>query len=65
VQGQLRKEDLSVEVETQCRHCGRALHFEIDSNMQVSVRDSGASPLVFMPDVDWAHFAQPTIIDSY
>jgi hypothetical protein len=65
VQGQLRKEYVSVEVETQCKHCGRALHFTIDSNMHASVRGSDATPLVFMPDVDWSHFAERTIIDSY
>jgi hypothetical protein len=33
--------------------------------MRVSVREDQAAPLVFMPDVDWASFAQRTIIDSY
>jgi hypothetical protein len=37
----------------------------IDSNMRVSVREAQAAPLVFMPDVDWAHFTGRTIIDSY
>ncbi len=65
VQGQLRKEYVSAEIETQCKHCGQALHLTLDSSMQVSIRESGASPLVFMPDVDWARFAERTIIDSY
>ncbi len=54
-----------MEVDTQCKHCGQALHFTLDSNMQVSVHEPDASPLVFMPEVDWAHFAERTIIDSY
>ncbi len=65
VQGQLRKEHFSVDVETACRHCGEALHLTIGSNMQVSVREQDASPLVFMPDVDWSSFAERTIVDSY
>lgn len=65
VQGQLRKEYVSVEVETRCKHCGRALHQAIDGDMHVSVREADASPLVFMPDVDWDNFAERTIIDSY
>jgi len=65
VQGQLRKEYISVEVETTCKHCNQALHFVIDSEMQFSVRESDAAPLVFMPDIDWNNFAENTIIDSY
>jgi hypothetical protein len=65
VQGQLRKEYVSIEVETKCKHCNQALHFTLDSNMQVSVREPDANPLVFMPDVDWNHFSEATIIDSY
>ena len=65
VQGQLRKEYVSIEVETKCKHCDQPLHFTIDSNMQVSVRESDAHPLVFMPDIDWNHFSEATIIDSY
>jgi hypothetical protein len=41
------------------------MHITIDSKMQVSVREDGADPLVFMPDVDWADFAERTIINSY
>jgi len=65
VQGQLRKEYFSIEVETKCKHCDQVMHITIDSNMQVSVRQSGADPLVFMPDIDWNSFAERTIIDSY
>ena len=65
VQGQLRKEYVSIEIETKCSHCDQIMHFTIDSNMRVSVREADASPLVFMPDMDWDHFAERTIIDSY
>jgi len=65
VQGQLRKEYVSIEVETKCSHCNREIHFTIDSDMQFSVRESDANPLVFMPDVDWKNFTERNIIDSY
>jgi hypothetical protein len=65
VQGQLRKEYVSIEVETQCQHCDQVMHMTIDSNMQVSIRESDANPWVFMPDIDWNSFAERTIIDSY
>jgi hypothetical protein len=56
---------MSVEIETKCRHCDQILHITVDSNMQASVLEDQATPLVFMPDVDWANFAGRTIIDSY
>jgi len=65
VQGQLQKDYVSVEVETKCQHCDRVLQLKIDSNMRISVHESGANPLVFMPDIDWGNFAERTIIDAY
>jgi len=64
VQGSLRKEYISIEVTTECKHCGQVLHLTIDSNMQVSVGESDANPLVFIPDIDWENFTQRNIIDS-
>jgi hypothetical protein len=65
VQGQLRNEYISIEIETKCRHCDQIMHIVIDSNMRVSVREDKAAPLIFMPDIDWDHFAKRTIIDAY
>jgi hypothetical protein len=65
VQGQLKKEYLSVVIETECRHCGQALHINLDSSMKVSVQENGADPLVFMPDVDWSNFSEPNITHTY
>jgi hypothetical protein len=65
VQGRLRNEYVSVEIETHCRHCDQVMHITIDSNMRFSVREDQATPLVFMPDVDWANFAGRTIIDAF
>jgi hypothetical protein len=41
------------------------MRFTIDSEMRASIHAAGAHPRVFMPDVDWSHFAEHTIIDSY
>jgi hypothetical protein len=41
------------------------MHFTIDSDLRVSIREADAHPLLFMPDIDWSHFAERTIIDSY
>jgi hypothetical protein len=65
VEGKLQNKVISVEVETRCAHCDQSLHITVDSKMNVSVREPEAAPLVFMPDVDWDHFTQRTIIDAY
>ncbi len=65
VQGQLRKEYLSVDIETECGHCGRAMHLTVDSELKFTVRDPGAELLVFEPEVDWTTFNEPSIINAY
>lgn len=65
VQGRLRDEQLSVEIETKCAHCNQGLHLTLDSELHWSVREHDANPLVFEPDVDWQHFEGPNIIHDY
>ncbi|MDR3560221.1 MAG: hypothetical protein P4N59_02095 [Negativicutes bacterium] len=65
MQGGLRNEWLSVEIETKCKHCNQQLHITMDSAMQFSVAEQAAVPLVFMPHINWELFAGQTIIDSY
>jgi hypothetical protein len=65
VQGRLRKEYLSVVIETECKHCGQAMRIGVDSDMQISTHDDRNKPWVFMPDVEWSSFTERTIIDAY
>jgi hypothetical protein len=65
VQGRLRKEYVSVQIETRCAHCDRSLHITVDGDMRITVQEQAADPFVFMPDVDWEHFAERTIIDAF
>ena len=65
MQGRLREEHLLVTIETACGHCGRLLRITVSSDMEFSVHDQDASPLVFMPQVDWRTFTEPNIIDAY
>src|SRR5260221_11395149 len=37
----------------------------LDSELQCSVKEPDAKPLVFVPDVDWAHFTGSNIIHDY
>ena len=65
VESRLRKERLEVEIETSCAHCGRALHIVVDEQLRWRVRESGANPRVFLPQIDWATFREPNIINDY
>ena len=65
MQGHLRDEELSIEIETECVCCGRAIHVTADHELRWSVEEPGARPLIFEPDVDWARLEAPTIVDDY
>jgi len=65
VQGRLRAEEVSVSVVSECAHCKRPIHMEIDSDMNCSCRDSDCSPMVFVPEVDFKTLKDPNIIDAF
>jgi hypothetical protein len=65
VQGQLRKEVLSFQIETTCAHCGQPIHIEIDSHLHFQVKEAGADPWVFAPEVDFERLEDPSIIDAF
>ena len=52
-------------VETECAHCSRKKHIEIDSELNYSVKEEGADPIVFVPNVDIFELEKPNIIDSF
>jgi len=41
------------------------MHLSVDSDLRMAVREEGVAPWVFMPDMDWEHFTERTIIDAY
>ena len=65
MQGQLRHEKLSFLIETECAHCGKPIHIEIDSDLNYSVLETDADPLVFVPSVDFSRLKDPSIIDGF
>ena len=65
VMGRLRKETVQVEIETSCAHCDRELHILVDEQLRWSVREQGAEPRVFLPQINWANFREPNIINAY
>ena len=65
MQGRLQQLDLSVELITECAQSGRTLYLIIDSDLNVTVPEAGAAPLVFVPLVDFARLEDPSIIDAF
>jgi hypothetical protein len=65
VQGQLRQEPLSFVIETECGHCHRPLHIEIDSALNYRVVESEAQPLIYTPLVDFGKLDDPSIVDAF
>ena len=65
MQGLLRDAELTVESTTGCAHCQEPMRLQVDSQLNSRVLEGGSSPLVFQPEVDWAIFTDPTIIDGY
>jgi hypothetical protein len=65
VQGQLREEQLTFAIETECAHCKQPLHLEMDSDLNYRVMEDDAKPLVFVPMVDFDKLEDPSIIDAF
>jgi hypothetical protein len=65
VQGQLRKQHLTVTIHSTCAYSRQPITLSVTSEMHITVHESGAEPLVFMPQLDWENFSEPTIRDAY
>jgi len=64
VQGQLRSENLSFVIQTECGHCHRPLQIEIDSELNYHVGEGAVEPLVYSPLLD-VQKLEPSIIDGF
>jgi hypothetical protein len=65
VQGGLTQIPHSVKIDTDCAHCGQALHLQIDSRLNFQVAEAQAQVRVFIPLVDFKTLADPSIIDAF
>jgi hypothetical protein len=41
------------------------MNLDLDSELKYRVREEGARPLMFEPEVDWETFDEPNIIHAY
>jgi hypothetical protein len=65
VQGQLRQEKLTVQIDTECGHCHTPLHLEVDSDLKYRVQEAAAAPLLFIPLMNLRKLEAPSIIDAF
>ena len=65
MQGCIRKQPVSVDIETACAHCARALRLTVDHELRFQVHEEAAQPLVFSPQVNWATFQEPNITHAF
>ncbi len=65
MEGRIRNQPISVDIQSECAHCGRELRLRVDSELRWSLADSDAEPLVFEPEVDWETFSEPNITHAY
>ena len=65
MQGCLRNEPIAATIRTRCARTGRELTLDVDGEGDVAVREKGASPLLFEPEIDWERFVKPHILDDF
>lgn len=65
MQGSLRREALSFEIDTECACCGTAIHFTMQHDLAYALGDPASSPLFFVPMVDFTRLKAPSIVDDF
>ena len=54
-----------VTVRTECAHCKTPMEMTIDSDLNITVKDTESRPMVFMPDVDLLNLKEESIISAF
>ena len=65
VQGHLRREPLTVRIDSECAHCERPLRLEIGSDLRYTVAPEAVRALVFVPLVNFERLRASSIIDDF
>jgi hypothetical protein len=65
VQGKLRNESLSFDVESECDCCGRPIHFTMHHDLSFTLEDPTSDPVFLVPMVDFTRLKAPSIIDDF
>ena len=65
MQGRLRNEELSFEIDTECACCCEAIHFTMGSDLRYTLGNEGSSPMFFVPMVDLTKLRAPSIVNAF
>ena len=65
MQGRLRDEELSFEIDTECACCGQALRFTMRDDLSYELADGASSPMYYVPLVDFTKLRAPSIVDAF
>ena len=60
MQGQLRQEHLTIRIETECGHCHKPLHLEVDGELNYSVQETDATRWILITS-NQAFLANPDV----
>ena len=65
VQGRLRDEPLSFDIESECACCREPIRFTMGRDLSFTLADPGSDPIFFVPMVDFTRLKAPSIIDDF
>jgi len=62
VTGRLRRQQLAIRIDSECKHCGKPLQMLVTDDIEWRLMSPTRMPLLFMPDVNWMMFRGANII---
>ena len=65
MQGKLRNEPLSFQVESECACCSEPIRFTMRHDLSFTLEDPASDPLFFVPMVDFTKLKASSIIDDF
>ncbi|MFC1579311.1 hypothetical protein ACFL4N_00190 [Thermodesulfobacteriota bacterium] len=65
VQGKLRDEPLSFDIESECACCKRPIRFTMRHDLDFTLADPESDPIFFVPIVDFTRLKAHSIIDRF
>ena len=56
---------MSFDIRTECACCGQTIEFRMSDDSSYELADEAASPLFFVPLVDFTRLEAPSIVDDF
>jgi hypothetical protein len=65
VQGKLRNEQLSFDIESECACCKKPIRFAMNHDLSYTLADTNSDPIFFVPIVDFTRLKAPSIVERF